>query len=243
MSPIINYGTESLGIFGEVPDGTLEGFISNRAESFAEKLVEKILENLVGTVATGIFSEIYGILGSITSAIDWGQQMPEAIDQGESAVNANSLLAGIAIGDVNFLQTLAIFETLKSTMETFISVVDDNDPAACQIHLNQIEVICVGHHPDSDQPNDYKIDYNAYDVTDAGGSGYCLAVLLALEQNRIAEWSTGNGIGPYFGDDLISIPLDDKMSATQAATATYGPIWETLFRISAVFIDASLLDQ
>jgi len=243
LSPIINYGVESLGIFGEVPDGTLEGFISNRAESFAEKLVEKVLESLVGTVATGIFGEIYGILGSIKGAIDWGQQMPQVIETGTSAVYANSLLEGIAEEDVNFLQTLAIFETLKSTMENFISAVDSNDPALCRAFLDQIEVICLGHHPDSDRPDDYTIDYDEYGVEDAGGGGYCLAVTLTLEYSRIDEWASGNGIAPYFGDDLIEIDLNDKMSATDKAMETYEPIWKTLFRIAAAFIDASLLDD
>jgi hypothetical protein len=243
LSPIIDYGSESLAIFGDVPDGTLGGFISDRAESFAEKLVEKVLENLVGTVATGIFGEIYAILGSIKKAIDWGDQMPEVIEAGTDAVYANSLLEGIAEEDVNFLQALAFFETLRSTMEAFIAAVDGNDPALCRTHLNRIEVICVGHHPDSDRPADYQIDYAEYGVNDAGGGGYPLAVTLALEYSRVDEWASGDGIAPYFDDDPVSIPPDDKMSATEEATKTYGPIWETMFRIAAVFIDASLLDE
>ncbi len=243
MGPIINYGVESLGIFGDVPDGTLEGLISGQAESFAGKLAEKILTQLVGAAAYEVFNEIYAILGSIKGAIDWGNQMPDVIQTGTDAVYANSLLEGIANEDANFLQILEMFQTLKAKMEPCIAAIDDNDPALCRTYLNQIEAISVGLHPDSDQPADYKIDYDAYGVTDAGGSGYCLAVLLTLEYNRITEWSGGNGIAPYFGDDLISIPLDDKMSATQAAMTTYGPIWETLFRIAAVFIDAALLGQ
>jgi hypothetical protein len=242
MGPIINYGVESLGIFGDVPDGTLEGLITDQAETFAEKLAEEILTKLVGAVAYEMFNEIYAILGSIKSAIDWGNQMPDVIQAGTDAIYANSLLEGIASEDANFLQTLEMFATLKAKMELCIAAIDDNDPALCQTYLRQISVICVGHHPDSDQPADYKIDYDLYSVMNAGGSGYCLAVLLALEYSRVAEWSTGNGIAPYFGDDVISIPLDDKMSATQAAMATYGPIWETMFRIAAVFIDASLID-
>jgi hypothetical protein len=168
--------------------------------------------------------------------------MPQVIEAGTSAVYANSLLKGIAEEDVNFLQTLAVFETLKSTTEAFIAAVDSNDPALCRTFLDQIEVICVGHHPDSDRPDDYKIDYEQYGVDDAGGGGYCLAVTLALEYSRIDEWASGGGIAPYFDDDPVSIPLDDKMSATDTAMDTYGPIWKTLFRIAAVFIGASLLE-
>jgi hypothetical protein len=227
LSPIINYGSQSLAIFGDVPDDALQILITDHVQSYVDDLVEKILTKLVGGVAYEVFNEIYAILGSIKGAIDWGQQMPQVIQAGTNAVYANSLLEGIATEDVNFLQTLEFFKTLKSTTEAFIAAVDDNDPALCQNYLNQIEVVSVGHHPDSDRPDDHKIDYAQYGVNNAGGGGYCLAVALA----------------PYFGDDLIEIDLDDKRSATDTAMDTYGSIWETLFRIAAVFIDASLLDE
>jgi len=241
LLPIINYGARSLAIFGKVPDDRMDNSVSSRARSYAEKVVKYVVKKMVGSVASTIFNEVYAILTSIKKAIDWGNEMPVVIQLSEDEVYANGLLSGIAIGDINFNRVLAMFKALKEKMGPCLAAIDDNDPALCRTYLDQIEVICIGHNPESEEPADHIIDYVEYGITNTPEQGYCLGVTLALEFHRIDEWSSGNDSAPYFDEDPTPIDDDDKKSATAVAMETYAPIWKTLFRIAAVFIDAALL--
>ena len=245
LNPIISYGSQSLEIFGSVPDDILEAVISEGIDAFVDEAISRVLQKLVGELGEAVVGEMLDLYSSLLSAAEWAGRMPAVVQTSVDAVNENALLAGIADDDVNFTQALAIFDTLKGRVSGLIDAIEDNDPAASRLYLNEIKTISVGDHPDSQNPQDHVIDYSTdrFTITQKGSSAYTLAVVLGLEYSRIDEWSSGNSTAQYFNDNAGLIPNSQKRSATKAAMKTYKPIWQNIMRISAIFIDVSLIDE
>nr|HPI97269.1 PKD domain-containing protein [Synergistales bacterium] len=237
---IEDYGMASLGIFGSVPDPTLQWYLKYGAEKYASSKIEKIVKQLTSEAFVSVAGEIYDLMTTLLDAAEWGSQLSSVISIAASEAYKVDLLHHLA--DVSsFKQSAEILKVIKSKMDSLMVKMDANDPAGCEEILTQVGHLVVGDDPTSSVFTDHLIDYGP-GVTDYIGNAqvsYPLAFLLAKEIENIAIWKRD---GHSFFNNYFGItPGLDKVQATRAAMVIYEPIIRDMFKVAGILVEISLM--
>jgi len=245
LAPIVNYGADALKIFGDVPDLNLKGLVELAADKITTEILVRIVAKLVGTIASEVTGELVDLFKSMIDAKDWGEQIYAVTGNGIAAINADDLLANMATEDINLTQSIRILKVVKQKAEGLISKFDANDPAQCQIIINDLKTIVIGPNPNSNTPSDYLINYSTYGIVDQTpgmtNDNYTLSLLLALELNNIQGWKAGTSAAQFFNDTIFPLSYGEKIAATKAAMATYEPIVKNLIRITSIIANICMI--
>jgi PKD repeat protein len=265
LAPIINYGSEALAIFGDIPDLTLESYAETAVTQYVDLRLALIAVKLGVELTFDMTSTIKDLLTSIKKALEWASGMGDAISEGQAAVYASPLLQNMAtdnkdVGNSSFLIAVDMLHVLKGTMEALVTAAEGNDVSAFQTDLNTINAIVLGNTagltpqqiqaaPDSTY---YYINYATYGISHVNPDvtrGFPLLLELVLQLRMVEKvWKPRVGYAHYFHDpsdvyDLeANLSTNEKKNATVTAMETYGPIIRDMIKIAGLAADIVLMN-
>ncbi|PLV59769.1 carboxypeptidase-like regulatory domain-containing protein [Thermotoga sp. KOL6] len=239
FNKIVWYGMEALEIFDDRAgwkDSPFKSFIENKIKDFVKKKLFKALKKFAGELVEDVVDEYLDIFDTLKNARDWAQRVYKVVGEGVALVYSGPLLSNMAEKHKIFNDVVNIEKVLKEKLSILISKVEENDPEGVREVMEDIRTLAIGNNPGSENPDDHKIDYQAYDLGEH--PGYNLAFLCAAELNNIKKWKK-NDYPPYFGDETISYNVENKVNASHEAMKIYEPIFKNLIMLSIPFVYAS----
>ena len=230
--PILQYGADSLKLFGDVPDETLLWYIKNPAEQYAKYKIAKVLATIIGETSTTIAGEIIGLYDSLYQAAQWASRLDEVIQISTGEVYKIDLLKDIGRNNVNFLQSLELLKKLKEKVDVLIVAVENNDFWSISNSLGYIQALTIGNNPKSENKVDHIIDYSGYNVSRflktsseschsfyAQVEDYPLALILADELCNIQSWRGGHHsyLDAYFAGGMSQEQINTALAEIGAS--------------------------
>ena len=265
LAPIINYGSQALAIFGDIPDLSLEGYAESAVTQYVDLRVALIAVKLGVELTYDLTSSIKDLLNSITKALEWASGMGDAISEGLSGVYAVPLLQNMAtdnknVGNGSFLVAVDMLHVLKGKMEALVTAAEGNDITSFQTNLDAVEGIVLGNTagltPQQIQaapdPTYFYITYATYGIShvDSDVKGGFPLLLDLVFQLRLVEqvWKPRVEYAYYFHDPSDAYDLEANLStnvkkdATVTAMETYGPIIRDMLKIAGIAADIVLMN-
>gem|GEM_PF-3160855 len=262
LASIIEYGSEAIGIFGDIPDTKLISYVKPAVRQFLENKLIAITASKSVNLALDTVSTIETILTSLLNAAEWGSQASSVTDDALAHVNAAPLLQQMAgyqiprgeyIEDSSFVDCVKMMSALGPKVDQLIQKLEANDPAGCESVLQEIKGLVLGDIADvtseqiqalAQDPQAYEIDYSQYGVI-GRGSGYPLFLELVL-QLRLARQVWGDAdddtYAPYFGRWMEGrLSQSEKKNASVLAMETFEPILENMLQAISMIVDVCLL--
>jgi len=265
LAPIINYGSQALAIFGDIPDLSLEGYAEAAVTEYVDLRLALIAVKLGVELTFDLTSSITELLTSIKSALEWASGMGDAINQGLSGVYAVPLLQNMAadnvsVGNGSFLVAVDMLRVLKGKMEALVTAAEGNNITSFQTNLNAVEGIVLGNTagltaqqiqaaPDLTY---FYITYATYGISHANSQvtrGFPLLLELVFQLRLVEQvWKPRVDYAHYFHDPSDAYDLEANLStnvkkdATVTAMETYGPIIRDMLKIAGIAADIVLMD-
>jgi PKD repeat protein len=244
LQPVINFGAESMGIFGMPTEVSLSGTIQERVGLYVSQGLNYALKALGMTLANSIIGETIDLFKSIIAAREWGNQVAGVTASGAAAAGGLYLLGQMADCSINLREASFLLGVIKTKMESAAARIEANDPAGYAQAMAAVKMIALGRNPNSANPSDYVIDYGTYGITDMNttpNDNYCLSMTCLLEYNNIQRWKTDDYVPCYPSDLLIPPSVADMKAESKEAMKTYEPLFKNLMMIAGAIIDFALL--
>jgi hypothetical protein len=244
LQPIINYGTEAMGIFGMPTATNLSGPIEVRVGFYVSQALDQAIKKLGLTLQASILGETIDLFKSLISASEWARQLGSVTASGAAAAGGLYLLGRMADNDTLLVEIVQMLNIIKGKMDAAIGSIDSNDPAGFERTMAQVKTIALGKNSASQDPADYIINYATYGITDMNSTptdNYCLSMSCILEYNNIQRWKVDDYPGVYPSDTIYPISEADKKAESKEAMKTFEPLFKNLMMIAGVVIDIALL--
>jgi len=263
LQKIIDYGRDSIGIFGDIPDDALKDLTEDALEQYVENYLVVALASKSVELSADALSEMKTIFTCLTQALDWGLRLGGLLTELQGQVYEGTILREIPGHNSAFQVLGPLIEALKSKTESLIARAEANDPAQCQELMGQIKTLVAGDLAELSQaqiqagandPEAFKIDYQALGVSSTTAEHYPLAFLLLSHYHTARDhWANPDLPGEYcwYGtpaqnagcDALAKYGICDdaaKKAATREAMENYLPFLEGFGSLTAILLNACL---
>jgi len=171
LQPIINYGTQAMGIFDGTPDVTLGAITKQVARQAVENQIVAVTQSLGVNLALETIGTVENILTSLVNAAEWASQAEDVVSGTLGHIYSRPLLQNMAVQNPSFVATVAMMGKLPELVDDFNEGLEANDPDSCQIVLDQVRTLVLGNMSSvtTDQilsnqsgPSFYHIDYTSF---------------------------------------------------------------------------------
>jgi len=242
LLPVINYGINSLQIFGIIPDLSFKNYVKDNAVDFIQWQLEEALKKSLSVAKVTVTSELLGAVQMIISAIEWGAELENVVKEGTSIAYGPHCVGNLA-NRVNLVHAERLMNVLKETFLQLITAIENNQPDTVRTIVEDIRTIVVGDNPGGLNPSDYEIDYEQFGIkTVKNTTGYALYFGLTFELANIIDcWedSYATCFDKYIQDEASIIELE---AASDYALASYKPIIKNLVNIASIPMSVVLIE-
>jgi len=240
--PSLQYGVNSLSIFGPSPDSLIQDTLSTLVEQYLENQ-EGVILRILGLLTSEAVSEAIGLLTTLYDAYRWATEFPAILGTSVSEVYKVVLLNHLGESDRTFRQIDLLLRKAKEFVAETIRCLEANDAQGCNEALRKLKTLVVGNNPTSNTLNDHQIDYGNFGIEDLdpGLPDYPLAILIAEEMVATQNWRD-KGHPVYVGDELLSILPYDKVTCTNAALDIFESLFREIAEFAGILVNLCLLE-
>ena len=261
---VVDYGRDAIGIFGDIPDNTLQGMTQGAAEEYLNNQLVVALASKSVELSADALSEMRTVFTTLTQAYDWGNRLDGVVTDLQGQVFEKVVLEEIPehVTDLSTIKDL--LAVLKTETENLISQVQANEPYQCREIMSRIKTLVAGDLAGMTQaqlqagagdPEAFKIDYRELGVASGPARGYPLAYLfLAHYHTARGKWGNPDEPEEWFWhdtsaqndlcDELAKYGIctnDVRKSANVSAMKKYVPLLEGLGSLISILLNACLV--